>query len=534
MDKKWWTLLAVSIGTFMLLLDITIVNVALPDIQHGLHASFSDLQWVVDAYALTLSALLLTAGSLADLFGRRLLFTIGLVVFTLGSLLCGLSDSPLFLIVSRSAQGIGGAVMFSTALALLAQAFRGRERGIAFGVWGAVTGVAVAVGPVLGGVITTEINWRWIFLVNVPIGAIGVLITAARVEESKEQSARRPDWAGFVLFTAGLVSLVYGLIRANETSWTNTGVIGCFVGAVVLLSAFLVAERVGNHPMFDLSLFRVPTFSGGAVAAFGMAASMFALLLYIVLYLQDALGYSALATGLRLLILSGASLATAFVAGRLSAHMPVRWLIGPGLVLIGVGLLLMAGLSASSPWTHLVAGFVLGGLGIGMVNPPLASTAVGVVQPHRAGMAAGINNTFRQTGIATGIAALGSIFATRARHDVVSGLARIPGLATKATSVATALVKGNNPVAAAGVRGPAAAAVAHVAKASFVNGLNEILLIGAVTALVSAVLSLALIRSRDFVHTGPVIVGAGAPDGAHPDGSSLVREGEPVGGAGVG
>ncbi|HXW32438.1 MAG TPA: MFS transporter, partial [Acidimicrobiales bacterium] len=403
MEKKWWTLLAVSIGTFMLLLDITIVNVALPDIQHGLHASFSDLQWVVDAYALTLSALLLTAGSLADLFGRRLLFTIGLVVFTLGSLLCGLSDSPLFLIVSRSAQGIGGAIMFSTALALLAQAFRGRERGTAFGVWGAVTGVAVAVGPVLGGVITTEINWRWIFLVNVPIGAVGVLITAARVEESKEQGARRPDWAGFVLFTAGLVSLVYGLIRANETSWTNAGVIGCFVAAVVALSAFLVAERVGNHPMFDLSLFRVPTFSGGAVAAFGMAASMFALLLYIVLYLQDALGLSALATGVRLLILSGASLVTAFAAGRLSARMPVRWLIGPGLVLIGVGLLLMTGLSASSPWTHLVAGFVLGGLGIGMVNPPLASTAVGVVQPHRAGMAAGINNTFRQTGIATGI-----------------------------------------------------------------------------------------------------------------------------------
>jgi EmrB/QacA subfamily drug resistance transporter len=505
MDSKWWTLLAVSIGTFMLLLDITIVNVALPEIEHGLRATFSDLQWVVDAYALTLSALLLTAGSLADLFGRRLLFTIGLAIFTAGSLLCGLARSPLFLIVSRSAQGVGGAIMFSTALALLAHAFRGRERGTAFGVWGAVTGFAVAVGPVVGGLITTGIGWRWIFLVNVPIGAVGVLITFSQVEESKEKGARRPDFPGFLLFTAGAISLVYGLVRANETSWTNAGVLGCFAGAVVLMAAFLVVERIGRHPMFDLALFRVPTFSGGAIAAFGMAASIFSLLLYVVLYLQDALGYSALASGLRLLILSGASLVTAFAAGRLSARMPVRWLIGPGLLLIGVSLLLMAGLTAQSSWTHLIAGFVVGGLGIGMVNPPLASTAVGVVEPQRAGMAAGTNNTFRQLGIATGIAALGSLFATRASHDLVTSLARVPGLARRSSAVATALVQGNNPVTAAGARGAQAATVGHAARASFVNGFNEILIIGAVVALVSAVLCTILIRSRDFVPTGPPV-----------------------------
>lgn len=508
-DKKWWTLLAVSIGTFMLLLDITIVIVALPDIQHSLRASFSDLQWVVDAYALTLAALLLTAGSLADLFGRRLLFTIGLSIFTVGSLLCGLARSSVFLIVARSGQGIGGAIMFSTALALLAHAFRGKERGIAFGVWGAVTGFAVAMGPVLGGVITTGIGWRWIFLVNVPIGVVGVLVTARQVEESKERSARRPDWPGFVLFTSGLVALIYGLIRANETTWTNAGVFGCFAAAVILVGGFLVVERVGRHPMFDLSLFRVPTFSGGAVAAFGISASMFALLLYIVLYLQDVLGYSALGAGLRLLILSGGSLVTAFAAGRLSAHMPVRWLISPGLVLVGVGLALMAGLSASSSWAHLIVGFSLAGLGIGLVNPPLASTAVGVVEPHRAGMAGGINNTFRQVGIATGIAALGSIFATRARHDVVSAVSRIPGVSAKAGAVATALVQGNNPVAAAGAHGATASALAQAAKASFVSGLNEVLFIGSVLALVSAVLSAVLIRPRDFVPTGPMAAGGG-------------------------
>ncbi|MHB8438644.1 MAG: MFS transporter [Acidimicrobiales bacterium] len=514
MDKKWWTLVAVCIGIFMLLLDITIVNVALPDIQHDLKASFSDLQWVVDAYSLTLAALLLTMGSLADLYGRRRLFVVGLSLFTLGSLLCGLATGPVFLILARGGQGIGGAIMFATSLALLAHAFRGRERGTAFGIWGATTGFAVAVGPVLGGVITTGIGWRWIFLVNVPIGIVGVFITARTVEESREASARRPDWTGFVLFTTGLASLVYGLIRANQYGWTDTGVLTCFVAAVVLVALFIVAERTGRHPMFDLALFRVPTFSGGAIAAFGISSSLFAMLLFIVLYLQNGLGYSPLGTGMRLLFLSGSSLVTAFISGRLSTRMPVRWLISGGLVLVGVGLLTMTGMHADTSWTHFVLGFVLGGLGTGMVNPPLASTAVGVVEPHRAGMASGINTTFRQVGIATGIAALGSILATRATHLVVSSLDAIPALAPRAHAVAVALVQGNNPVAAAGVRGAGAVHVAMVARASFVSALDEILLIGGVVALVSALCSAALIRGRDFVaaaHGAP----QGAPAAAH-------------------
>ncbi|HUZ44591.1 MAG TPA: MFS transporter [Acidimicrobiales bacterium] len=501
MDRKWWTLVAVSVGTFMLLLDITIVNVALPNIQHSLKATFSDLQWVVDAYALSLASLLLTTGSLADLFGRRLLFAIGLVVFSAGSLLCGLANSSLFLIASRAGQGIGGAIMFATALALLAQAFQGRERGTAFGVWGAVTGLAVAVGPVLGGIITTEINWRWIFLVNAPIGVVAVIITLTRVEESKESSARRPDWAGFGLFTVALVALVYGLIRASEKSWGNTGVLACFVAAALLLGAFLLAERHGRHPMFELRLFRVPTFSGGLLAAFAMSASIFALLLYIVLYLQNDLGYSALATGLRLLFLSAASLLTATAAGRLSATMPVKWLIGPGLAIIGLGTLLMAGLHASTSWTHLIPGLILAGLGVGMVNPPLASTAVGVVPPAQAGMASGINSTFRQVGIAAGIAGLGSLFATRVRSDVTSGLRSIPGIGAHAGQVASALVQGNSPLTAAHGAPPAVLAqIGLVARTSFTSGLNEILVIGGILVLASSVLCFFLIRSQDFAH----------------------------------
>src|SRR5580700_5790293 len=219
MDKKWWTLVTVCIGTFMLLLDVTIVNVALPKIQSGLHSSFVDLQWVIDAYALTLAALLLTSGSLADLLGRRRIFTIGLVVFSAASLLSGLAQSPLMLNLSRGVQGIGGAMMFATSLALLGNAYRGRDRGIAFGIWGAVTGAAVSIGPVVGGALTDGLSWRWIFLVNVPIGAIALVLTLSKVVESRDPRGARLDIPGFVTFTAALGLLVFGLIESSPKGW---------------------------------------------------------------------------------------------------------------------------------------------------------------------------------------------------------------------------------------------------------------------------------------------------------------------------
>src|SRR5580698_10257420 len=217
--NKWWTLGAVCLGTFMLLLDITIVNVALPDIQRALNSSFSDLQWIVDAYALTLAAFLLTAGSLADMFGRRLLYLIGLAVFTFASVLCGFAVSTVMLQLSRALQGVGGAIMFAVSLALLADAFRGKDRGTAFGVWGAVTGLAVAIGPLLGGILISGLSWRWIFFVNVPSGIVAVVIAVMKVAESRSPQASGPDWIGFVLFTVALASLVYGLIESNEKSF---------------------------------------------------------------------------------------------------------------------------------------------------------------------------------------------------------------------------------------------------------------------------------------------------------------------------
>jgi EmrB/QacA subfamily drug resistance transporter len=459
----WWTLVAVSLGTFMLLLDVTIVVVALPDIQKSLGAGFSDIQWTIDAYSLSLAALLLASGSVADLFGRRKVFAAGLLVFTLASLLCGLSQSSGELIAFRALQGIGGATMFATSLALLAQTFHGKARGVAFGVWGAVTAMSTALGPLLGGLLTSGIGWRWIFFVNIPLGIAAIAITLRYVQESKSPQARRIDFAGFAVFTVGLTALVFGLIRANEHGWTNTVSVVSWVVAVVLLTAFPLVERAVRQPMFDLALFRKPTFVGGSIAAFAMNGSLFAMFIYLVLYLQEVLGYSAMGTGVRLAIITGATLFTAIPAGRLSAHLPVRWLIGPGLLIVGAGLLLMRGLEPSSDWTHLIPGFIVAGLGAGLVNPPLASTAVGVVEPRFAGMASGINSTFRQVGIATSVAALGSILATHT----------------------------------------AAATGAASARADFVDGLNVLLLISGLLAIFGGVCAIALIRRKDFVvHTG--------------------------------
>ena len=520
MDKKWWTLIAVCAGLFMLLLDVTIVIVAQPAIQSGLHATFSDVQWTLDAYALTLAALLLTSGSLADRYGRKRLFSIGLTIFTLGSLLCGLAVDPLMLIASRSFQGVGGAIVFATSLALLGNSFRGRDRGVAFGVWGAVIGVSTALGPVLGGLITTDWNWRGIFLVNVPVGVFAVAVTIWRAEESRSPHPAPPDWRGFLLLTTGLVALVYGLIRAGENSWSDTGVIDCLAVGVVLLAAFLIVEGRVAHPMFDLSLLRVPTFTGGSIAAFAMNGSLYAMLLYFVIYLQDILGYSPLQTGLRLAVISAAQLVTSTLAGRFSERVPVRWLIGPGLLLVGIGLILTAGITGTSSWTHLIPGFIVAGLGGGLVNPPLASTAIGVVPPHQAGMASGVNATFRQIGIATGIAALGSIFTSAIQHHLSSALPA--SLAGSAGAIENAVRQGTVGQLLGSVPAADRGVVGGALRSSFAAGLNDLLYVTAGLAIVGAVCAALLIRGKDF-HRQPGTDPAAAPGTSDRDATEPVR-----------
>jgi predicted MFS family arabinose efflux permease len=389
--------------------------------------------------------------------------------------------------------------MCAVSRALLAETFRGRDRGLAFGVWGAVTGLAVAVGPVVGGALTSGLSWRWIFFVNIPVGLFALGVTWLRVRESRDPRPRRPDWWGFASFTASLAFLVYALITSGERGFTDTRVLACFGAATLLMAVFLAWEVRGREPMFDLSLLAKPTFSGGLVAAFTMSASIFAMLLYLTLYLQDVLGYSAFGTGLRLLTASGPIFVVAAVAGRLSSRVPVRWLIGPGGIVIGLSLLWMRGLDADSDWTHLVPGLLLAGVGIGLVNPPLASTAVGVVPARQAGMASGVNSTFRQVGVATGIALQGALFATRVQSVLDERLSRIPGLRAQAPGFGAALTNGQFSGVVSRVPARERPAAALAARTAFTAGLNHILLVAAVIALAGGVLSLLLIRDKDFV-----------------------------------
>jgi len=500
MDRKWWTLAAVCIGTFMLLLDITIVMVALPTIQHALGADFSQLQWVLDAYAVTLSATLLMAGSLADRFGHRRFFIGGLALFATASLACGLAQSALVLVITRSVQGIGGAVMFSTALALLGNQYRGSARKVAFAVWGAVTGISVAVGPLAGGALISWLSWRWIFLVNVPIGLLAMLIAFLRVPDSRAQASGPVDWLGFLSFSAAVASLVCGLIRGTPDGWLSAPVLGCLIASPLLLAIFVAVERRAPNPVFVLGLLRKPAFLGASIAAFAINATLPSTLLFIVLYLQNVLGYGALDTGVRLLVLSAGVLACGALAGRLSGKVPPRLLLTIGLALTGTGLLLMrGGLTPVSGWTSLAAGMFVGGAGMGLVNPVLASLAVDVVSSERAGMGAGINNTFRQVGVATGIAGLGAIFQAQIASAVLTGLHRLSGVtAPAADRIASALTSGHAAQALGSVPTAHRQAVAHVARLAFISGMSDVFLVAALVAFAGAGAALILVRGREF------------------------------------
>src|SRR3954469_23678628 len=305
MARKWWTLLAVSVATFMLLLDITVVNTALPSIEKDLGASFTDLQWVIDAYALSLAALVLSAGSLADRLGRRRVFAGGLAIFSLASGLAALSPDPTFLNVSRALQGIGGAAMFAVSLALIAQEFpAGRERGTAMGTYGATIGVAVAIGPLVGGALTDALGWQSIFYINVPIGALALVVTRLRVRESRDPHATGIDWLGVISFSGALLLAVLALVRGNAEGWGSSLIVSLFAASGVLLIAFMAIERRVGAPTLPLELFRLPSFSGVQLAAFPVSSSAYALFLYISLYLQNYLGYSPLQAGLRYLPIS--------------------------------------------------------------------------------------------------------------------------------------------------------------------------------------------------------------------------------------
>src|SRR3954471_6709327 len=493
MNRKWWTLGVVSVATFMLLLDITVVNTALPAIQKDLGGSFTDLQWVIDAYALSLAALVLTAGSLADRLGRRRVFAAGLAIFSVASLMCGLAPDPTFLNVSRAVQGIGGAIMFAVSLALVAQEFpAGRERGAAMGIYGATIGIAVAIGPLVGGLLTDGFGWQSVFLLNVPIGIAAIAITYWKVAESRDPNATRVDWAGLATFSSALFLMVLALVRGNDEGWGSALIVSLMASAAVLLVAFTVIERRVAQPMLPLELFRRPAFTGVQLAAFTLSGSTFALFLYLTLYMQNFLGYSPVDAGLRYLPITVASFVVAPLAGMALARIQARYLMTGGLALTGTGLALMAGLKMDSEWTALLAGFVLSGIGVGLLNPVIADVALSVVPKERSGMAAGINDTFRQVGIAVGIAAWGAVFlgAGASKTQEVAGSA-LSG--DEARQLIEATSSGALPQAVSSLPQQAQAKVRNAAEQGFLHGLNTILILGAALSFAGSLLALWLV-----------------------------------------
>jgi EmrB/QacA subfamily drug resistance transporter len=412
--RKWWTLAAVAFGLFMIMLDNTVVTVALPAIQEDLGADLSALEWIVTGYALTFAAVMLTGGKLADLLGRRLIFVVGLAIFTLSSLACGLAGSEELLIAARIAQGVGAALMNPATLSIISATFPPQQRGMAIGIWAGVSALALAIGPLVGGLLTEHLSWHWIFFVNIPVGVLAVAASYLFITESKDDTHESMDLPGLATSALGLFALTYGLIEANSYGWTSGRIVGSFVVAVVSLTAFVVIERRRRSPMLDLSLFRSGTYAGANIAMLLVALSMFGVFFFVSLYMQNILGYSAVQAGAAFLPMTILIILIAPIAGKASDKFGSRWLMTIGMLLIGVQLLYLSQLGVDSSFWNLLPGFLVGGLGMAITMTPTVAAATRAVPVEKSGVGSAVLNAMRQVGGSLGVALMGAIVAAQA------------------------------------------------------------------------------------------------------------------------
>ncbi len=457
-NRKWWTLASVSFALFMIMLDNTVVNVALPAIQRDLGIGVAKLEWVVTGYALSFAVLMLTGGKLADMLGRRRIFLAGLAVFTISSLLCGLAGDVELLVAARVVQGVGAAFMMPATLSIITATFPPRERGAALGIWAGVSAMALAIGPLVGGLITEHIGWNWIFYVNVPVGLAGLVAARVIIPESKDTShEQRLDLPGLVVSGVALFALVYALTEANARGWTSGLILSLLALSAVLGVAFVLLEVHQRLPMFDLALFRNPTFAGANTVALLVSLAMFGVFFFISLYMQNVLGYSAVRAGLAFLPMTGLIIIVAPFAGRASDRLGSRWLMTSGMTLVALSLLVFAQLQRDSSYWTLLPGMILGGFGMAMTMTPMTAAALHAVPIDKAGVGSGMLNTFRQVGGALGIAVMGAILASGSN---------------------TALASGETKVAA------------------FMNGLHHALYVAAAIAFAGALTALVTVRSH--------------------------------------
>jgi EmrB/QacA subfamily drug resistance transporter len=433
--RKWWTLAAVAFGLFMIMLDNTVVNVALPAIAADLQVGLSELEWIVTGYALTFASLMLTGGKLADLLGRRLIFIVGLAIFTLSSLVCGLAGSGEMLIGARVVQGAGAALMNPATLSIIAATFPPRQRGMAIGIWAGVSALALALGPLVGGLLTDHVSWSWIFFVNVPIGIVAIAASLLLIPESKDESVeQRLDLPGLVTSGVGLFALTYGLIEANTYGWTSGRILGAFGVAAAMLVAFVVLEMRQRIPMLDLSLFRNRTFAGANLAVLLVALAMFGVFFFVSLYLQGVLGYSAVQAGAAFLPMTIVIMLFAPIAGKTSDRLGSRGLMTTGMILIAIQLLYFSRLGVEESYWRILPGMLLGGFGMAMVMTPSAAAAVRALPVDKSGVGSAVLNAFRQVGGSMGIAVMGAIMASELGDLRGPGIFRQPELFVDAFS----------------------------------------------------------------------------------------------------
>jgi EmrB/QacA subfamily drug resistance transporter len=421
-NRRWWTLGALCFALFMIMLDNTVVNVALPAIKADLGISQSELEWTVAAYALTFASLLLTGGKLGDLLGRRRIFMVGLTVFTLSSLFCGLSGSGTELIAARAVQGVGAALMMPSTLSIISATFAVRERGTAIGIWAGVSALALAIGPLLGGIITEHISWNWIFYVNVPIGVLAVLAATFVVPESRDTSReQRLDLPGLLTSAIGLFALVFALIEAHRYGWTSALILSLFAISAAALAAFVLLELHQRIPMLDLTLFRSGTFTGANLVAILVTLAMFGIFVFFPIYMQSIRGWSPVQAGAALLPWTILIVIFAPIAGKLSDRVGSRWLMAAGMTTVAGCCLLLSTIGLHSTFWNLLPAFILGGLGMSFVMTPMSAAAMGAAPVDKAGVASGVLNTFRQVGVALGIAITGAIVVNRAAAAAKDG-----------------------------------------------------------------------------------------------------------------
>jgi EmrB/QacA subfamily drug resistance transporter len=489
-NSRWWTLAAMCFALFMVMLDNTVVNVALPSIQRDLHASLSALEWTVNAYTLTFAVLMVTGGRLGDIFGRRRMFLFGVVVFGLSSVVLGFAPSDGALVGFRAVQGIGAAFMMPATLSIITQAFPPHQRGMAIGTWAGVSALALAIGPVVGGFLTEQVSWRAIFFINPPVAIIAVAVTLFATRESRDETVgKRVDYLGIGALTVGLTALVLALVEGNSWHWGSPRIIALFATAVVVLVAFVQIERRVQAPMIDFAFFRSRTSAGANLVGFLVTFAMFAQFFFITIYMQNILHYSPLETGVRFLPATLVIIVMGPLAGRLTDRIGPRPLMTIGLVLVSAAVFTQSHITVHSGYGLLLPGFILMGLGMGLVMSPMSTAAMNAVDRTKAGAASGVLSMSRMIGSTFGVAVMGALVATIGRSKIDQLLPHVPAASRAAIA---------NGISSGGSLGAhhATAQVVSASREAFVSALGAGLTVGAAVTLVGAVVAWVLIEPR--------------------------------------